>query len=83
MGVVITFLKEIRKDLARMETKIDEIKSSIVELTLDIKQLKGKPVEEMLEMRFQDIVSQTKIKTLLKVYIDMFGKLLIEEQKDQ
>jgi hypothetical protein len=51
MGITIGFLKEQRKSLVRMEEKLDTIIESMKDMGDDLKYLRGKSVQELLEIR--------------------------------
>jgi hypothetical protein len=51
MGIAIGFLKEQRKTLNRMEEKLDTIMENLKQMGDDIKYLRGKTVQELLELR--------------------------------
>jgi len=44
MNIAIDFLKDLRNDLSRIESKIDDLKKNLKQIQTDIKYLRGKSV---------------------------------------
>jgi hypothetical protein len=55
MGIAIGFLKEQRKALAKMDEKLETIMQNLKEMGDDIKYLRGKSVQELLELRKKEV----------------------------
>ncbi|KAM3132721.1 hypothetical protein pb186bvf_015149 [Paramecium bursaria] len=74
LGVTVMFIQDIKKDLMRLESKLDEIRDNINTINVDLQYLKGKTVFQMLEIRKNKILHQGKIIDSKSIYIPLFVK---------
>ncbi|KAM3147504.1 hypothetical protein pb186bvf_000311 [Paramecium bursaria] len=71
LGVTIYFLKDIKRDLASIQNKLDNIINSIDQIGQDIKFLRGKTPQQILEMRMQSILQNKIYQDAQSVYVQM------------
>ncbi|KAM3147532.1 hypothetical protein pb186bvf_000339 [Paramecium bursaria] len=87
LGVTIYFLKDIQRDLASIQNKLDNIINSIDQIGQDIKFLRGKTPQQILEMRMQSILQNKIYQDAQSVYVQMktleFDFETNQEKQDQ
>ncbi|CAD8130707.1 unnamed protein product [Paramecium sonneborni] len=71
MDISLVFLKDISKDVKQIKTQIDNLQESVNQLGEDIRKLRGKNYKELLEMRKQKILLQSKLTDMDSVYIQL------------
>ena len=76
MGIVISFLKDMKKQLGRMEGKLDEMKNMLGDMADDLKFLRGKTVGQLLQMRRKRILRENLRRELDSIYVELLLKKL-------
>ncbi|CAD8111280.1 unnamed protein product [Paramecium sonneborni] len=71
MNISLIFLKDIQKDVKQIKTQIDKLQDSINQVTDDVRKLRGKNYKELLEIRKQKILFQSKLTDVDSVYIQL------------
>ncbi|KAM3130115.1 hypothetical protein pb186bvf_017821 [Paramecium bursaria] len=71
LGVTIYFLKDIKRDLGLIQNKLDNIIQSIDLIGQDIKFLRGKTPQQILEIRMQSVLLEKVYQDAQSVYVQM------------
>ncbi|CAD8165613.1 unnamed protein product [Paramecium octaurelia] len=71
MDISLIFLKDISKDVKQIKSQIDNLQESLNQVGDDIRKLKGKRYDELLEIRKQKILLQSKLAEVDSVYVQV------------
>ncbi|CAD8099382.1 unnamed protein product [Paramecium sonneborni] len=71
MDISLLFLKDISKDIKQIKGQIENLQESLNQVGDDIRKLRGKRYDELLEIRKQKILFQQKITEIDSVYIQL------------
>ncbi|CAD8120542.1 unnamed protein product [Paramecium sonneborni] len=71
MDVSLIILKDISKDVKQMKSQIDSLQESLNQVGDDIRKLRGKRYDELLDIRKQKILLQSKLAELDSVYVQL------------
>ncbi|CAD8180877.1 unnamed protein product [Paramecium octaurelia] len=71
MDISLVFLKDISKDVKLIKASIDNLQESINQVGDDIRKLRGKRYDELLEIRKQKILLQSKLTEVDSVYVQL------------
>ncbi|CAD8084348.1 unnamed protein product [Paramecium primaurelia] len=71
MDISLIFLKDISKDVKQIKASIDNLQESINQVGDDIRKLRGKRYDELLEIRKQKILLQSKLTEVDSVYVQL------------
>ncbi|CAD8138216.1 unnamed protein product [Paramecium pentaurelia] len=71
MDISLIFLKDVSKDVKSMRIQIDNLQDSINQISDDIRKLRGKSYYELLEIRKQKILQQSKRTEIDSVYVQL------------
>ncbi|CAD8125274.1 unnamed protein product [Paramecium sonneborni] len=71
IDISLVFLKDISRDVKQIKTQIDNLQESVNQLGEDIRKLRGKNYKELLEMRKQKLLLQSKLTEVDSVYIQL------------
>ncbi|CAK74524.1 unnamed protein product (macronuclear) [Paramecium tetraurelia] len=71
MDISLIFLKDISKDVKQIKSQIDNLQESLNQVGDDIRKLKGKRYDELLEIRKQKILLQSRLAEVDSVYVQL------------
>ncbi|CAK64563.1 unnamed protein product (macronuclear) [Paramecium tetraurelia] len=71
LDITLIFLKELQKNVKQIKKKIDDLQESINEIGNDVRKLRGKKYEELLQIRKEKVLQQAYILELDSVYIPL------------
>ncbi|CAD8100388.1 unnamed protein product [Paramecium sonneborni] len=71
MDINLIFLKDISKDVKQIKVQIDSLQESINQVGDDIRKLRGKSYKELLDIRKQKILQQSKLNDVDSVYVQL------------
>ncbi|CAD8102380.1 unnamed protein product [Paramecium sonneborni] len=71
MDISLVFLKDISKDVKQIKSQIDNLQESMNQVGDDIRKLRGKRYDELLEIRKQKILFQQKLSEIDSVYVQL------------
>ncbi|CAD8144981.1 unnamed protein product [Paramecium pentaurelia] len=71
LDITLELLKENRKILLQVKQKIDQLQNVVDDIALDVRKLRGKQVNELLQIRKQLILQQKDIEELKSIYIEL------------
>ncbi|KAM3133641.1 hypothetical protein pb186bvf_014328 [Paramecium bursaria] len=71
LGVTIHFLKDIKKDLAMIQQKLDMMQEQIDQIGQDIRFLKGKSCQQLLEIRMEQVIQNKFTQESQSVYVEI------------
>ncbi|CAD8122656.1 unnamed protein product [Paramecium sonneborni] len=71
MEMSLLFLKDIQKDVKQIKNQIENIQNSLNQVGDDIRKLRGKKYDELLEIRKQKILQQSKLLEIDSIYVSV------------
>ncbi|CAD8127673.1 unnamed protein product [Paramecium sonneborni] len=71
MNISLIFLKDISRDIKQIKVQIDHLQDSIDQVGDDIRKLRGKTYQELLAIRKQKILAQSKLADVDSVYVQL------------
>ncbi|CAD8113161.1 unnamed protein product [Paramecium sonneborni] len=71
MNISLLFLRDISKDIKSMKNSIDNLQQSLNQVGDDIRKLRGKSYKELLDIRKEKILLQSKIAEVDSVYVQL------------
>ncbi|CAD8113818.1 unnamed protein product [Paramecium primaurelia] len=71
MDISLLFLKSISMDVKQIKASIDNLQHSLNQVGDDIRKLRGKRYDELLEIRKQKVLLQSKLTEIDSVYIQL------------
>ncbi|CAK74512.1 unnamed protein product (macronuclear) [Paramecium tetraurelia] len=71
MDISLIFLKDISKDVKQIKSQIDNLQENLNQVGDDIRKLKGKRYDELLEIRKQKILLQSRLAEVDSVYVQL------------
>ncbi|CAK74528.1 unnamed protein product (macronuclear) [Paramecium tetraurelia] len=71
MDISLLFLKDISKDVKQIKNQIDNLQESLNQVGDDIRKLRGKRYDELLEIRKQKILLQSRLAEVDSVYVQL------------
>ncbi|CAD8072803.1 unnamed protein product [Paramecium sonneborni] len=71
MEMSLLFLKDIQKDVKQIKTQMENLQKSLNQIGDDIRKLRGKKYDELLEIRKQKILQQSKILEIDSIYVSV------------
>ncbi|CAD8165611.1 unnamed protein product [Paramecium octaurelia] len=71
MDISLIFLKDISKDVKQIKSQIENLQESLNQVGDDIRKLRGKRYDELLEIRKQKILLQSKLAEVDSVYVQV------------
>ncbi|KAM3137410.1 hypothetical protein pb186bvf_010590, partial [Paramecium bursaria] len=74
LGITINFMKDIKKDLQAIQSKLDNIINSLDQIGQDLKFLRGKTPQQLIEIRMQNILQNKMIQDSSSVYVQIRTK---------
>ncbi|CAD8073443.1 unnamed protein product [Paramecium sonneborni] len=71
MNITLMFLKDISKDVKSIKISIDNLQNSLQEIGNEIRKLRGKKYDELLQIRKQKILQQAQQQKVDSIYVQL------------
>ncbi|CAD8077824.1 unnamed protein product [Paramecium sonneborni] len=71
MNITLMFLKDISKDVKSIKISIDNLQTSLQDIGNDIRKLRGKKYDELLQIRKQKILQQAQLQKVDSIYVQL------------
>ncbi|CAD8129700.1 unnamed protein product [Paramecium sonneborni] len=71
MNISLILLKDISRDIKQIKVQIDQLQDCIDQIGEDVRKLRGKNYQELLTIRKQKILEQSKLSDIDSVYVQL------------